>query len=956
MPCLTLERDFVILGLRGLVKKAIKVVEPCALLRSICPVWLNLKCITSLGCVWFGLISQILAQEQYAEPYTFVTLAGRYQAGTGSYPVGGYADGVGTNALFSYPSGIVVDKAGNLFVTDSYNSLIRRISQVREHGTTNWVVTTIAGHIVFGDGSVSGGYADGIGTNALFSWPVGITLDEGGRLYVADAQNHVIRMITPTATQDSMVTNWVVTTLIGQPGATGHQDGTNSAATFTFPTGIAFDHAGNLVVCDNYPGFLRRINRQGSNWIVRTFAGGGVAAGDIENPMGDGIGTNAQFGYLGGITIDSIGNMLVADLGNNAIRKVSAVGTEWLVTTLAGDGPSLGGFWDGPRGFGLFAWPEGVGVDSSGNVIVADTSNAAIRRVTPDGIVTTIAGGRAGSADGTGIDAMFRAPVAIAIGSDGKVYVVDEINGNIRMGWPYEPPPQPASHGPPKIVVQPQSQTVAATYDAVFTVALTNVHPVSYQWRKDGRDIPGATNALLSITNVSLRDAGTYQALIEDGRGIHPHPNPHTLQSEPASLRVIMPYTFTSLAGWLEAGNTNGTGNQARFDFPMGMAIDGDGTVYVSDFGNSVLRAITRAGVVSTLTPWEASGPGVPVGGRPAAFTQPAGLAIDGGGNLYLASLDHSIKKLTFMGTNWLVSTIAGVPFTPGYVDGIGAQARFTFPMGLAVDLRTNLYVVDTGSSTIRKIAPLGADWYVSTLAGTPWISGLNDGTNGDAQFTFPRGITVNAEGEVFVADMGNHAIRRITPSGVVTTIAGSRANIGSADGYGNAAQFLFPVWVVADNAGALYVADHYNSAIRRVAQVGTNWLVTTIAGRAGHEGQADGTGNGVQFVVPGLIALDELGNLYVADSFNIIRKGWRADVPPAILLSPPVVAAGEIRLDFALSTGAASSFSLLQSSLPSAGWFAASAMLTTNVPGVSFSFTLPQLQAPSQFFRVHVP
>ncbi|HEV2207505.1 MAG TPA: immunoglobulin domain-containing protein [Verrucomicrobiae bacterium] len=938
------------------MRQTIQPLEPGPLRNHVRPFRPALLSLGFTGLIWLTTISLASPQEQYAEPYTFVTLAGRYQTGIPLYPVGGYADGTGTNALFSYPSGLAVDKTGNLFVTDSYNSLIRRVSPVREHGQTNWVVTTIAGRIIVGDGYISGGYADGVGTNALFNWPNGIALDGAGRLYVADADNCVIRMLTPTPTQDSKDTNWVVTTLAGQFGTRGHRDGTNTDATFELPTGIAIDPAGDLTVSDNSPGVLRRIKHQGTNWIVTTVAGAGTAPWDINNPLADGLGTNAQFQFLGGVTVDAFGDTFVADPGNNAIRKVSPVGTDWLVTTLAGGGPSLGLLLDGPRGFGFFAWPEGVAVDPSGRVFVADTGNAAIRKVTPDGIVSTIAGRESGAADGTGTGALFRSPVGIATGPDGRLYVVDHINGNIRMGWPYEPPPQPGIHGPPEIITQPQSQTVAATYDALFSVAITNAHAAVYQWRKDDRDIPGATNAVLSITNVDLSDSGTYQVLVSLRRETHPHPNPHTLQSAPASLRVIMPYTFTSLAGWLEPGLTNGTGNQARFDFPMGMAIDGQGTVYLSDYANSVLRAITRSGVVSTLTPWETSGPGVPLGGRPASFTLPTGLAIDRGGNLYLASFDHTIKKLTFMGTNWLVSTIAGIPFSPGAADGIGPQARFYSPIGLAIDSATNLYVVDSLNSTVRKITPLGADWYVTTLAGTPGVSGLNDGTNGDAQFTFPRGIAVNSVGDLFVADLGNHAIRHITPAGVVTTIAGSRTNIGSADGYRNAAQFLFPSWVVIDDAGALYVADHYNSAIRRVVQSGTNWLVTTIAGHAGHEGQADGTGNGVQFVFPGSIALDGAGNLYVADAFNIIRKGWRADAPPAIVVSPPVISPGAIQLDFALSTGPATSFTLLQSDQPGGEWSRAPAILTTNVPGVSYSFTLPQPQLPARFYRVRIP
>jgi hypothetical protein len=542
----------------------------------------------------------------------------------------------------------------------------------------------------------------------------------------------------------------------------------------------------------------------------------------------------------------------------------------------------------------------------------------------------------------------------MALGSGGQLYVVEQYNADVRMGWAYEPPPQTHKH--PQIILQPQSQVLAATYQAVFTVAITNAIPVGYQWSKNGREIPDATNGTLVVTNVSQEDAGQYQAVVAFVHGNGPPAHVHTLQSDPAVLTITVPYTFISLAGWLEPGETDGIGCEARFRFPMGMTINANGDVYVSDLGNSLIRHITQGGQVTTLRPWEIGGPGAPLGGQPAQFTLPTGLTGDNAGNLYLASFDHTIKKLTWMGTNWLASTIAGAPGLGGSSDGLGTNARFNSPIGITLDSHTNLYIVDTDNFTIRKMSLLGTNWYVTTLAGTPGVSGLNDGTNGDAQFAYSRGIATDAAGNLFVADTLNHAIRRITPAGVVTTIAGSRSNIGSADGLGSVAQFLFPSWVAVDRAGALYVADLYNSAIRKLVPVGTNWLVTTIAGSAGNEGQRDGTGKDAQFVFPGSIALDLLGNLYIADQFNIIRKGWAANVSPSILLSAPVVDGGATHLSFTLATGAADSFTLQQSCQPGGPWSSTSAILATNVPGISFSFSCQQTDLRGQYYRVRVP
>jgi sugar lactone lactonase YvrE len=903
----------------------------------------------------FAFVSLTLhsfAQTQYAEPYTFITLAGNADQA-------GYADGVGTNALFNYPYALAVDRAGNVYIADTGNSVIRKAAPIRTATATNWAVTTIAGDFQIGtNGYPTVGYADGIGTNALFNSPSGIAVDESGTLYVSDSGNVVIRKIAPTPADGA--TNWVVTTIAGQPGQGGRLDGTNNGARFSLPFGIAVNDAGDLFVGDNFPGLIRKVQHLGTNWVVNTLVGNAPG-------FQDGLGTNAGFGFVETVCLDSAGNIFAADSENSSIRKISPVGTNWMVTSLAGPifGAGIDTYADGPRGFGWLWYPVGVAADQAGNIFAGDTDNAAIRKITPNGIVTTVAGRRYGqnpnyqpvygSSDGTGIDAIFRNPAGVAFDSAGNLYVADFANANIRVGWRYAPPPDPANYGHPQFTVQPQSQNVASTYQATFAVAITNAMPVGYQWKKDGLNIPAATNSVLAISNVSAQDAGMYQALVYYTPGNHPHPEPQTVESTQAVLTVSVPYTFTSLAGWLEPGYSDAVGSNSRFSFPMGMAVDNAGTVYVADYNNSKLRSITRAGVVSTLTGWETDGPGVPVGGRPAQFSQPVGLAGDAMGNLYLASFDNTIRKLTWMGTNWLVNTIAGARGSNGSADGIGSHARFNFPWGIASDPQTNLYVTDLGNATIRKITPVGTNWYVTTLAGTLGINGMKDGTNGDAQFTFPRGIAVDAAGNVFIADTGNHAIRRITAAGAVTTIAGSASNIGSADGFGNAAQFLSPSWVAADTAGTVYVADHYNSAIRKLVQVGTNWLVTTIAGLSGHEGHADATGSHARFVWPNSITLDRLGNLYVADQFNIIRKGWAADAPPVAVLNPPIISEDQVRLDFTLSSGAADSFTLLQSGLPCGPWAVATAVLTTNAPGVSFSFTTPQSHAPATYYRLHV-
>ena len=204
---------------------------------------------------------------------------------------------------------------------------------------------------------------------------------------------------------------------------------------------------------------------------------------------------------------------------------------------------------------------------------------------------------------------------------------------------------------------------------------------------------------------------------------------------------------------------------------------------------------------------------------------------------------------------------------TPGSVDGAGTVARFDSPIGVAVDSSDNVYVADTDNSTIRKITPAGA---VTTLAGSAGQNGSADGTGSAARFDGPQGVAVDSAGNVYVAEYAT--IRKITPAGVVTTLAGSAGQYGSADGTGSDARFYYPEGVAVDSMGNVYVADSDNDTIRKITPAGN---VTTLAGSAGVIGRADGIGSAAGFDYPKGVAVDSAGNLYVADTGNNrITKG----------------------------------------------------------------------------------
>jgi NHL repeat-containing protein len=327
---------------------------------------------------------------------------------------------------------------------------------------------------------------------------------------------------------------------------------------------------------------------------------------------------------------------------------------------------------------------------------------------------------------------------------------------------------------------------------------------------------------------------------------------------------VSSPAPFAGERG--EQGNVFGVGAAAHFNFLIGVATDSAGNVYVADFGNNTIRKITPAGVASTLAGTAGVTGSTDATGAAARFNFPLGVATDGAGNVYVADYFNStIREITPTG---VVSTLAGTAGVIGSTDATGAAASFNRPRGVATDSAGNVYVADSRNNTIRKITPAGA---VTTLAGTAGVIGSTDATGAAASFDGPFGVANDSAGNVYVADTNNSTIRKITPAGVVTTLAGTAGTFGSTDATGAAARFNFPLGVAIDSAGNVYVADTNNSTIRKITLAG---VVSTLAGTAGVIGNADATGAAASFNLPRGVATDGAGNIYVADTGNsTIRK-----------------------------------------------------------------------------------
>lgn len=479
----------------------------------------------------------------------------------------------------------------------------------------------------------------------------------------------------------------------------------------------------------------------------------GTYAGTPSIGADDGPAAAARFNNPEGLAFDAVGNLYVADTGNRLVRKVSPDGT---VSTVAGTVSGIVEGLDGPAASARFALNSAVAVDRSGAIFVADI--AAIRRMSPDGKVTTFAGKSGDGTVGTGLEPPFNRLQALALNRDGLLLVSDDGNSLVRQVT------------------------------------------------------PGAA--------------------------------------------------VTTLAGSGQRGDVDGTGSAAGFYHPAGLAVDAAGVVYVADSGNNTIRRITPAGSVTTV----AGAPGIAGSddgvGVAARFNHPEGVAVDATGRLVVA--DTFNQTLRTISPEGQVSTLAGHPLTTAeeVTDGIGAAGTFGTPNGIALDAAGNAYVSDSICNTIRKVTPSGV---VTTVAGLApnRSAGAVDGDRPAARFFQPQGIAVAADGTCYVADTSNQVIRRISPAGIVTTLAGLAGQSGYANGTGAEARFSLPTGLAVDATGNVFVIDS-NRAVRKITPAG---VVTTLAGAGPGTGiPSDGTGAGAVFYFLSAIAVDPGGNVWVAE------------------------------------------------------------------------------------------
>jgi sugar lactone lactonase YvrE len=580
----------------------------------------------------------------------------------------------------------------------------------------------------------------------------------------------------------------------------------------------------------------------------------------------DGTGPVARFGSQFGIAAGADGTLYVADTVNRTIRKVTPAGA---VSTLAGNGEASATDGVG-RGAGISS-PVALAVDGANNVYVADGS--AIRKITPAGAVTTLAGQAAvsGASDGAGSDARFNYPQGVAVDQAGNVYVADSGNATVRKITPGGTVTTVAGAVAQLDIIDGSRQTArfygpnGIAVDGQGGIYVSDFDGEFKYIRKLSATGDVSTLAKLGTGYTGRVNYGGVIGLSADQAG-----NVYLADDISSTVRKISADgSITILAGTAGVqGYADAAGTAARFQQLWGIAADRAGNLYVSD--SSTLRKITAAGVVTTLAgAMEESGTANGTGSA-ARFSNLADIASDAKGNLIITegALEsqppmHAIRMISPLG---VVTTLAGSADKSGAVDGAAAQALFNNPTGVAADSLGNVYIADTGNYTIRKISP---DGMVTTVAGSAGKSGVDDGSGATARFWHPTHLAVDGTNNVYVADSGS--IRKITPGGVVTTLALSYGQQGI--------HFSSIAGMAADRSGNLYVSDtisiffgYGSSTIRKITPAGD---VITLAGTYNKaRGNADGNGAAASFSYASGIAVGADGNVYVADrDNNLIRR-----------------------------------------------------------------------------------
>ena len=661
------------------------------------------------------------------------------------------------------PARVALDASGNLYFSGS-----NCVFKIDAHGT----VTPIAGNSRAGF-SGDGGPA----VNAQLNSPQGIAFDPNGNLYIADSRNNRVRQVI----------GGIITTFAGDgtispgggPSAYG-DGGPATSAQLHLPMGVAVDKTFNVYIADTGDNTIRKVTTDGN---IATIAGD-----SFPSYQGDaGLAIKAELHGPEDVAVDSSGNIYIADTQNAYVRKVTSDGN---INYIAGDG-SIGFTGDG--GYATSAdliAPFALAVDSSGNVYFAENGDSRIRKIDAKSLdISTVVGNGTPGFSGDGSDptkAQLNSPTGVAVDSAGNLYIADSLNCRIRK---------------------------AASGGSISTFAGNG----TFSYSGDGG---AATQAQLNTPQGVAVDTN-FNVYIAD-----------TLNNV---VRKVSPNgTISNYAGNGGAGSSGdgSAATSAQLHGPQGLAIDASGNLFIADTMNAKVRKVSASGVIGTVAGSGTAGFGGDGGAAASAqLNLPVGVAVDSSGNLYIADFGNSrVRKVSASGAT--IGTVAGNG-SAGYSGdgGPAVKAQLTGPQGVAVDSAGNLYIADTGNNLVREVTAGGQ---IATVAGNGLAGYSGDGGQATlAQAGNPVGVAVDAVGNIYIVDASTR-VRQVYPNGLIATIAGNGSRGYTGDGGpATQAQLNAPSAIAVGKNGNLYVADMANNAVRLLQYAGNGLAIGAVTNAA---------------------------------------------------------------------------------------------------------------------------
>ena len=654
-----------------------------------------------------------------------------------------------TSVVFTLVDGITVASNGDIYISHRSQNKIRKIDQ-------NGIVSTVAGngHAKFsGDG--------GLAKNASLNFPAGLAFDPAGNLYVADRNNHRIRKID---------TNGIITTIAGNGIPDYSSDGIKATeSSLNFPSDVAIDKSGQIYISDRSNNRIRKVD---TNGIITTYAGMGVASygGDF------GPADEAFLKFPFGLSFDNKGNLFVADRGNNRVRKIDPEGT---IYTVAGTGLfAIRGDY-GPAKQADLAFPTDVTADNKGNIYITDRNNNRIRKVDPDGIITTFMGTgltHYNGDQGVASQSNLHLPFSLTVTPDQKsLLVVDRSHFRIRKVDFLSGRVKTIAGNGKSLMKGDGGPALGATLEGPSGITINENKEIIFADQMHNRlrkiDTAGNINAFAGTGKTSsseMKGPAIEASLLRPNlvaKGIKN--DIYTVGRNGNGWRIdyinsegiIKPFAGNALSG---VGGDGGQALEASFITIRAIAVGPLGELYIADRSNRFVRKVDQNGIISKVAEneWDAL-PG---------DIHPKGLAVDSEGNLFVS--DSGVGKIYKITSDNKVEIIAGNGDFEDHGDnGPALSAGIRSPGALALSPNNELYICEQQTHRIRKIDKTGR---IILVAGTGEGGFSGDGGPAiKAQFQNPRDIAFDSLGNLFVTDRGNNRIRKIDSKGIVTTVAG---------------------------------------------------------------------------------------------------------------------------------------------------------------------------------------